>query len=96
MIEVDYTTSKHIRRSSTPHAVDTFHVRDKPQGVVLKLKYPNVKPGFRVLYRVKKQGEMTLEDHFYTVDLEQGRVTLNWDFDLDCTFVVEYTYDPGT
>lgn len=96
MIDLDYTTSKKIRGSTTPHSVDTFQVHGRPKGVVLKLKYQNVVPGERIIYRMKKKGEMTLDKGLYTIDHDKGRVTINWNFELDCTFVVEYQYDPGT
>jgi hypothetical protein len=96
MVEIDYVTSKKITGSPTPHAVDTFQIHGRPDGVILKLRYRPVKPGLRVIYRMKKKGEMTLQDQYYTADLEKGRVTVNWTFDLDCTFIVEYQYDPGT
>lgn len=96
MIELDYTTSKKMRGSTTPHAVDTFQIRGRPTGIVLKLQYRPVRPGLRILYQMKKREEVSLSEKYYTVDLERGRVTLNWDFELDCTFVVEYQYDPGT
>lgn len=96
MIELDYTTSKQIRTSTTPHAVDTFQVRGRPTGIVLKLKYRPVLPGLRILYQMKKREEVSLSEEYYIVDFETGRITFNWDFELDCTFVVEYQYDPGT
>ena len=94
MKEIDYKTSNSIRGSTTPHAVDTFDVHGRPNGVILKLKYRPVQPGFRVIYRMKKKGEMSLGKEYYTVDLERGRITINWDFEQDCTFVVEYNYGP--
>lgn len=95
MTELDYTTSKQITGSTTPHAVDTFKVLGRPEGIVLKLKYSPVMPGLRVLYRMKKMGEMTVEEEHYDIDYKRGRVTLNWVFELDCEFIVEYQYDPG-
>jgi len=92
MAELDPVHSKSITGSNTPHAVDTFNVHLRPKGVVLKLAKRPLRPGFRVLYRVKKQGEMRLSDEYYTADLERARITLDWDFELDCQFVVEYQY----
>lgn len=92
MVELDYVTSKKIAGSTTRHSVDTFNVHGRPDGVVLKLRYTPVKPGLRVIYRMKKQGEMTLDEDLYTVDFERGRITVNWEFELDCQFVVEYQY----
>ena len=92
MVELDYVTSKRITGSPTPHAVDTFNVYGRNNGVVLKLQYRPVKPGLRILYRMKKKGEISLEEIYYTVDFERGRITINWDFELDCQFIVEYQY----
>jgi hypothetical protein len=92
MVELDPIHSKSITGSDSNHAVDTFNVHLRPKGVVLKLAKRPLLPGFRVLYRVKKQGEMRLSEDYYTADPERARITLNWDFDLDCQFIVEYSY----
>lgn len=97
MIELEYVTSKKITGSTTPHSVDTFNIHGRPVGVVLKLRYRNVQDGCcRIYYRMKGKGEMPLDKDHYSIDFKRGRITLNWNFELDCTFVVEYQYDPGT